>query len=45
MMQTISVLVIHADGTQESVERQVPDDYFDPTPDPAPLTADEIPIE
>ena len=42
---TLSVLVCRADGTQSLEDRQVPDDYFDPAPAPAPLTKDEIPIE
>ena len=42
---TIRVLVCRADGVQNVEERQVPEDYFEPAPAPAPLTKDEIPIE
>ena len=49
----ITVLVCHADGTQEVQQREVPEDWFAPAVSAAaaepegsaPLTEDEIPFE
>lgn len=38
----IDVLVCHPDGTQTLEKKTVPDDYFRTTPEPEPMTTEEL---